>query len=263
MNIPGFWMICINNLITFHDRLLIALPFYSLGLRTIKAAINLAEDFHKPTLYFLFHTLDVWVKVCQAEFLTFQQQAGRLSLCVARLVAAFLFNRAHVCQWQGAAQPIIVCLRQSDSWVVLMLCDRTGGEWEKQTQKLRREFILFKLHLCKSVSRSKRWRWVYCSLRETCQQHCYCSYPMNQRTWLQVLCQWASEKSEQGLELLPPPGLLLFNWPCALMFLLKGPNKIGKFPHGVNKLTQCLEKQKRMASTGLQPKLIPPFFGFT
>lgn len=91
-----------------------------------------------------------------------QQHAGRLSVWVPRPVAAFLFNRAHVCQWQGAAQPIIVRLRQSDSWVVLMLCDstQTGGEGEKQrtTQKLRRNFLLLRLHLCKSVSEGRRGR---------------------------------------------------------------------------------------------------------
>lgn len=33
------------------------------------------------------------------------------------------------------------------------------------------------------------------------------------------------EESEQAIESLPAPGLLLFNWPCALMFLWKGPIK--------------------------------------
>lgn len=38
-----------------------------------------------------------------------------------------------------------------------------------------------------------------------------------------------------SIESLLAPGLLLFNSPCALMFLSKGPNKIGKSPHGISK----------------------------
>lgn len=99
-----------------------------------------------------------------------------------------------------------------------------------------------------------RWRWVYRSLRETRRQHCYCGSSVNQRTWLQALCQPASALSQiwAGLQsrfCLTDLVLWCFCW--------RRTNKLGKFPHGVKKLTQCLEKRCRSAA-----KIHSCFFGF-
>ena len=144
-----------------------------------------------------------------------------------------LFNHAHVCQWQSAARPIIVCLCQSEAefgWN----CDseqtdgKKSGNWKKLLGQI---YDLY----CNNFSILNRevgeregiflWTWwgnVYSTV--TC--------PVSTSICLKNL----------SIESLLAPGLLLFNSPCALMFLSKGPNKIGRSPHGISKLTQFLEQ---------------------
>lgn len=157
-------------------------------VRTLEAAINWAEGFHRPTFTLLMSDL----KSATLSFELFSSRLDSLSICAARPAAASC-SIMHMCVNDRVrrSQSLCVSVRVTAELCWCWVTARWRREREKQgsTQQVMREFLLLGLYLC---NERKRWRWVYCSLRKTCRQHCYCSYSLNQRTWLQVLCQWAS-----------------------------------------------------------------------
>lgn len=183
---------------------------------------------------------------------SFQQQAGRLSVSLPRPVAVSCsIMRMYVNDRVQHSQSLCVSVK-SDSWVVVMLWRRAGGQREQQ--QTTKEMSWTKISYAVLTPLNLKWREVPLRISNA---------------FGDVVPPWTRpgpgykpcvsehlpyEESAQGTESLPAPGLLLFHSLCALMFLWKGPNKMVKFPHGVSKLTECLESRAERPKLGCNQK---------